>query len=255
MHPILLEFGSVTIYSYGVFVSLGFIVAMAVGIRNARALGLEPRHFRDAALVAMIAAVVGSRAVYVAIEYRYFLEEPLRIFELWRGGLVYYGGLIAAVAITSLYFKATGTDALRSLDAAAPALALGQALGRLGCFFTGCCFGTECELPWAVTFTNPRGLARLGAPLHPVQLYEAIICLMLFVFLTSYLKQGQLRSGRVFASYLIIYPLMRLILEFYRGDPRGQIGPLSTAQAFSLPLMAVGLFMWLGPIFKKRVEA
>jgi phosphatidylglycerol:prolipoprotein diacylglycerol transferase len=125
----------------------------------------------------------------------------------------------------------------------APGIALGQTLGRIGCFFAGCCYGAECHLPWAVTFTSPRSLARLGIPLHPTQLYEAALNLSIFGFLYFFLGPRRKFEGQVFGAYVLLYPAARFFVEFFRDDPRGSVGVLSTSQMLSVPLFAIGLWI------------
>ncbi|RMG86047.1 MAG: prolipoprotein diacylglyceryl transferase [Candidatus Dadabacteria bacterium] len=243
MHPILFQFGKLTVYTYGLFVALGFFAAIWVAGREAERLGLEPRKVQDLGLVVLIAALVGARLFYVLVEWEYFVEHPWQVFEIWKGGLVFYGGFVVAALASLAYVRHAGLPVWPTGDAVAPGLALGQALGRIGCFFAGCCYGAECDLPWAVTFTDPRGLAPLNLPLHPTQLYSALGNLGIFLVLYLGFRKRWGGTGRVFGLYLVLYPAFRFVVEFFRNDPRGALGPLSTSQALGIPLFLFGLWL------------
>ncbi|GAB6062978.1 prolipoprotein diacylglyceryl transferase [Deferrisoma palaeochoriense] len=243
MHPILFQFGKLTVYTYGLFVALGFFAALWVAGREAERLGLEPRKVQDLGLVVLIAALVGARLFYVLVEWEYFVEHPWQVFEIWKGGLVFYGGFVVAALASLAYVRHAGLPVWPTGDAVAPGLALGQALGRIGCFFAGCCYGAECDLPWAVTFTDPRGLAPLNLPLHPTQLYSALGNLAIFLVLYLGFRKRWGGTGRVFGLYLVLYPAFRFVVEFFRNDPRGALGPLSTSQALGIPLFLFGLWL------------
>ena len=245
MFPILVDFGGLTVYSYGVFVSLGFAAAYWFGHRETVRAGVDPLYFRDLALLTIVTSLLGARLLYIAVEWSTFMESPARIFEIWNGGMVFYGGLICAVIAGVIYVRATRIDPWPLLDVFAPTIALGHAIGRLGCFLAGCCYGAPCELPWAVTYVDPRGLARLGIAIHPSQLYDVTANLVLFVGLFVLLRsssraKGAMGAGQLFGWYLILYPIARFLIEFTRGDPRGFLGPLSTSQLLSILLAGVG---------------
>jgi phosphatidylglycerol:prolipoprotein diacylglycerol transferase len=243
MYPILFEYGRLTVFTYGVLVALGFTAALWLGRYEARRAQLSPRRFTDLALVSLVAAIVGARALYVVIELNYFATNPVGALELWRGGMVFYGGFCVAYVAGALFLRMTHTPLRPMMDAAAPAIVLGHAIGRLGCFFTGCCYGSECSLPWAVTFTDPRGLAMLWTPLHPTQLYDALANLVILVILLRMRRPKPHGDGRVFGTYLILYPFMRMIIEVFRDDQRGFIGPFSTSQLIGIPLIILGIII------------
>jgi phosphatidylglycerol:prolipoprotein diacylglycerol transferase len=246
MYPILFQHGRITIYTYGLFVALGFLAALWLMGREARRRGLEPRHFQDLGFLVLIAALLGSRLFYVLVEWEYFVKHPWQVFEIWKGGLVFYGGFVCAALVMVWHVRARGVPLWVAADVVAPALALGQALGRLGCFFAGCCYGVECELPWAVTFTDERGLAQLGTPLHPTQLYSMLTNAAIFGILYFVVRPRQRFEGQLFGWYLILYPAARFAIEWFRADPRGALGPLSTSQALGIPLLLSGLWVLFG---------
>jgi phosphatidylglycerol---prolipoprotein diacylglyceryl transferase len=248
VHPILFEYGSLAIYTYGVFVALGFIAAFWVGEREADRFGLGRRAFQDLGFLIVIGAIAGSRLFFVLLEWEHFVEKPLEIFALWKGGLVFYGGFVGAGLAGLWYARSRSLPLWTAADCVAPALALGQAFGRVGCFFAGCCYGAASHLPWAVSFDNPRSivpLERLGIGLHPTQLYEAAANLALFLLLYFYLGRHRRFEGQLFGVYLVAYPALRFLIEFFRGDPRGGLGPLSTSQVLGIPLFFFGLWILL----------
>ncbi|MFQ5646004.1 MAG: prolipoprotein diacylglyceryl transferase [bacterium] len=251
MHPILFTIGPVKVYTYGLLISLGFIIASTVAAGRAGKEGLDPEPVMDLAFYSLIAAIVGSRLLYAVVNYRYFLADPLRIFKLWEGGLVFYGGLIGAVGVGVWYVRKQQLPVWLTLDVFAPSIALGQGIGRLGCFAAGCCYGRKCDLPWAVTFTNQKGLAPLGIPLHPTQLYASFNLIMIFSFLSWFRKRRSF-EGQIFALYLIIYSIHRFIIEFFRSDHRGTVFMLSTSQFISLFIISLGIWAYLAKSIKSN---
>lgn len=157
---------------------------------------------------------------------------------MWHGGLI--GGALAG----AMFFRSKKVSLALAADVFAPGLALGQAIGRLGCFFAGCCYGKSCDRPWAVTFTDPGSLAPLGVPLHPTQLYDAVFNGAIFLVLWWAGRKESLRPGRgrLFALYLLFAALARGMVEFFRDDDRGRLGVLTATQTVSLGLLLLGLW-------------
>lgn len=243
MHPILFQYGRLTLYTYGLLIATGFLAALWLVGREARRRGLEPKDYQDLGFIILIGALVGSRLFYVLIEWEHFVAHPLQVFEIWKGGLVFYGGFVCAALGALWCVRAKGLRLWTAADIVAPAVALGQFFGRLGCFFAGCCYGAACDLPWAVTFTDPRGLAPLDVALHPTQLYSALSNLAVFLVLYALVRPRQRFEGQLFGLYLTLYPPARFVIEFFRDDPRGTLGPLSTSQALGIPLFLFGLWI------------
>jgi phosphatidylglycerol:prolipoprotein diacylglycerol transferase len=183
MFPVLFKIGKWPIYTYGLFIAIGTIVAILFVGREAKKLGQDHEQIMDLCIYLLIAAIVGSRLFYIFSNPKLFLSDPLEIFRIWNGGLVFYGGFVIALVTAILYLKRKKLSLFLTADIMAPPLALGHFFGRLGCLFAGCCYGKATDLPWAITFTNTESLAPLGVPLHPTQLYAAINNLLIFVFL------------------------------------------------------------------------
>jgi phosphatidylglycerol:prolipoprotein diacylglycerol transferase len=162
---------------------------------------------------------------------------------------VFYGGLIAAVAVAFWYLRRHGMPLWSVTDAFAPGIALGHVIGRLGCFFAGCCYGKATDVPWAVTFSSTYAAQNVGTPLnvalHPTQLYEAGAELVILGLLLLLERKGRPFAGRTFWSYMLMYGVTRFVIEIYRGDPRGMVGDFSTSQFVSLLLVPVSIVMLL----------
>lgn len=255
MYPVLFEFGRLKIYTYGFFVAAGAVAAILFARRRARQTGLDPNRITDLCFYLVIAAILGSRLFYVAVNLEYFSAAPLEIFKIWSGGLVFYGGFIAALITGLLYTRRQGLPLGKTADIAAMALPLGHFFGRIGCFFAGCCYGQTCDLPWAVTFAHPDSLAPLHVPVHPTQLYSAAANLAIFLLLFS-LRNQQRLSGRLFLLYMFAYGILRSVIEIFRGDDRGAflLDTFSVSQVLGIgaALGALVLFFVLG---RKRQEA
>jgi phosphatidylglycerol:prolipoprotein diacylglycerol transferase len=252
MHPILIKIGPLTIHTYGVLIAAGFILGLALAVRQAKKQGIPADKIVDLGFYMLIAAIIGSRLFFVLVEAGHFLKNPLDIFKIWQGGLVFYGGVIFAIPVAVWYAKKKGLDIWGTADIFAPSLAIGHAIGRLGCFSAGCCYGKHAEdLPWAVTFLDPESLARIGVPLHPTQLYESAGEFINFLVLIT-LRKHQSFKGQLFLSYLLIYSVIRFIVEFFRGDEvRGFLfGNISISQGISVLLFLSALTAIL--IFRKK---
>ena len=246
MYPILLKLGKLSLHTYGFFVAMGFLAGILLAKREAKRLGEDPDRIMDLSFYVMVSAILGSRLFYIVTNPEIYLSDPLEIFKLWNGGLVFYGGFIAALIVGLIYLKIKKMPLWRTTDIAAPSLAAGQFLGRLGCFSAGCCYGKACDLPWAVTFTNPESLAPLGIPIHPTQLYHAISNLSIFAFLWFF-RSRKKYNGQLFWLYILLYAITRSFIEIFRGDFRGEpvLGVLSVAQAIGIIMATVAVIMMI----------
>jgi phosphatidylglycerol:prolipoprotein diacylglycerol transferase len=249
MHPILFEIGPIKIFTYGFLLALGFLGAIFVAGREARRLGIPSGEFFDLCFYIILAALVGSRLLYVLLELRTFVAHPLKIFALWEGGLVFHGGVILAFLVAVFYIRSHGLPWRPTLDALGVGMPLGQFFGRLGCFMAGCCWGFPADLPWAVVFSNPDSLCPLRVPLHPAQLYEAFLALGVFGFL-FWFKTRKRFDGQVILMYFCLAGLVRFTVEFFRSplDYRGPVFfgwmPLTQLLALALFLVAGGLLLF-----------
>jgi len=252
MHPELLHIGPLVIHTYGALYALGIFAAVALSEYQYKRMGGQPGIMTDMALPVVIGVLAGARILFVIVERDYYLRHPLEALMVWRGGLVFYGGLIGGVLAFLVTTRIKRLPVWPLADAVAPGIALGHAIGRLGCFFAGSCYGRPTDLPWAVTFTDPRSLAGdvLGVPVHPTQLYSAAFLFLLSGILVITGSRAAFR-GQVIALYGIAYGTFRFFVEFLRGDPRGTVSlagvTFSTSQALSLVLvpLAFGFYLYL----------
>jgi len=220
MYPVLFHMGRFNLYTYGLFVALGFMTLIFVSQKYAGSVGISSETLSDIFFVILVSALVGARLMYVTINFEAYRDNFLDILKVWNGGLVFFGGFLSAVPAVAVYLTVRGLNIWKTADILSPGMALGHAVGRLGCFFAGCCYGKECDLPIAVRFTNPESLAPLNVNLHPTQIYEVISNFILFLILVWLMKRKK-KDGMVFLIYIILYSLFRGIIEFFRGDFRG----------------------------------
>jgi phosphatidylglycerol:prolipoprotein diacylglycerol transferase len=240
MFPILLEWGPITLRTYGLLVALAFLAGLRLARAAARLRRIPESFLLDATAIAIVSGLVGARLLYVFLNAGHFRAHPLEIFKLWEGGLVFYGGFLLAAAVVAWYCRRKKISITAMADCAAPALALGQAVGRWGCFFAGCCYGKPTSAPWAVRFQEPASLAPLGIDLHPVQVYESIGNLFIALFLWTRLSRHREEHGDVFWWYVLLYGALRFAMELLRGDERGPLlGGLAPSQFIAMSAVLV----------------
>jgi phosphatidylglycerol:prolipoprotein diacylglycerol transferase len=241
MYPIVLRVAGLTIHSYGVAVAAAILVAIWLAEREARRKGFPPDTAGNLAMPVFVAGLVGGRLAHVlGWEPELLWRDPLGVLAIWRGGLALHGGLVAGLLAGLWYCRRHRLDVWPLADAVAPAVILAQAIGRFGCFLSGDSYGRPTDLPWAVIFTSPDSLAPVGIPLHPVQLYEAALDLVLFAALWT-LRTRATRDGQLVLLYLAGYGVIRLVTEVFRGDRAELALGLSALQAVSLALVASAL--------------
>jgi phosphatidylglycerol:prolipoprotein diacylglycerol transferase len=184
--------------------------------------GIGSRQVLEMAFLAVFAAVIGSRGLYVIMNVSQYRTRPMDIFKIWEGGFVFAGGIIFALFILILYARRRRLSFFKLGDLWAPAVAIGQGIGRLGCFFAGCCYGIPTDLKWGVVFTHPHSLAPLHVAMHPTQLYSAASGVAIFVVLLLMHTKKKF-DGQVLLWFLILHSTARLAIERLRGDERGVI--------------------------------
>ena len=242
MHPILLQIGGFTLYTYGFFVALGMLIALWFILYQAKKWELPVDPIMDMVFYCVIAGIVGARFFYVLLYWPMFRDAPLEIFKLWNGGLVFYGGFLAGLICVIMFIRIKKLPPAKIMDLIALSVPLAHSVGRIGCFFAGCCYGKPSSLPWAVAFNHPDTLARpMGVPLHPTQLYCSVGNFLIFVFLLMLSRSGRF-SGRLVFIYLMIYGCFRSLVEIFRGDERGAplVDFLSTSQTIGLAAAVFG---------------
>ncbi|HCY85083.1 MAG TPA: prolipoprotein diacylglyceryl transferase [Desulfobacteraceae bacterium] len=253
MYPILLEIGSLKLYTYGLFLALGFITAIWFTKRNARFYGISDQTISDLFFTILVSAIVGARLLYVGINFDAYKGNILEMFKIWNGGLVFFGGFIAAFFAAFAFLKIRKMDIWKTADILAPGLALGHAVGRFGCLFAGCCYGKTCDLPIAIRFTHPESLAPLNVLLHPTQLYMVGTNFLIFLILLAVQKRKRF-DGMVFLSYIMLYSAFRAVVEHFRGDFRGDFffEFISLSQGIGLVVSFVALVFLIVKLGKRH---
>jgi len=260
MFPEVFHIGGFFLPTYGLLVAIAFLTALWVTGRLAAKSGLNRESVLNLGIYCALAGIVGAKVLMIALDptIRGDWREIFSLSTLQAAG-IFYGGFVAALAMAIVYMWRKYLPVLKTMDAFAPGLALGHAIGRLGCFSAGCCWGLPTRLPWAVTFTNPRANqlvgVPLGLPLHPTQLYESLGELIIFAALYFRFLRPH-REGSIISLYLVLYGMLRFLVEFVRFHDQQSnplTGPFSTEQWISLALVAIGLVYWLFARNRQRI--
>lgn len=259
MHPILLTTPYFTLHTFGVILALAYLCAYWWLYRRARREGISRELVSGLGVWAIVGAIIGAKLLLILRTLPYYLDHPSEFWSLGtlQSGGDFYGGFIGALAASMIYFARHGElPRWRIADLCGPAIALGQGIGRIGCFMAGCDYGCPTTAPWAVTFTDPAAAdivgTPLGIPLHPAQVYESLSCFALFFFLV-WLSGRRRFEGQIILAYSMLYAAIRFIIEYFRGDAdRGFVfgGMFSTSQILALIVIVVGL-----PIYLARRKA
>jgi phosphatidylglycerol:prolipoprotein diacylglycerol transferase len=235
MFPVLFRIGSVEITSFGVMVAVGAMAGLWVFQRELRRAGL-PDAALDAAIFGLFGGLAGAKLLYVA---EHLGEAPFLALLTDRGGMSWFGGFVGGFVAGLATILLKRWPVIPVLSAATPALAVGQLLGRIGCFLVGDDYGTPTSLPWGIAF--PRGLPPTSDRVHPTQLYEAIFLAVLTWLLIRWRRRG-VSDRTVLGRYFILAAGFRFLLEFIRVNTR-VVGPFTVAQLFSLVVVALGVAM------------
>lgn len=254
MHPRLLTTPFFTIYTFGVLLASAYLAAFWWLTAQGRREGLNLEALTSLGFWAIAGAIIGAKALMVVRDLPAYIAAPSALFSwpVLSSAGDFYGGFIGAVIAAAVFFwRDSRLPFWRAADLCGPAIAMGQAIGRVGCFMAGDDYGRPTQVPWAVTFTNSDaarlGGTPLGIPLHPVQLYESLVCTVLF-FVLLRLRRRKRFDGEVILVYTLLYAIARFILEFFRGDAdRGFVfgGVLSTSQFIAGLLAPVAIALWL----------
>ena len=229
--------------------AIAFIAGLWTASRRGLREGIAAEKILDIGPWLIVGTIVGARALHVATYWNEeFADRPLwEIFAVWKGGLVFYGGLIGATLAGILYARFKDIALWKLADVLAPSIPLGYVFGRIGCFLNGCCFGRSCSLPWAVSYPEGNMNGAPTYPVHPSQLYDSLLSLVLYIGLALLYRRKKF-DGQVFAAYLLCYAVTRSIVESFRGD----YSPvhihsalhLTPGQLVSMGIFAAGIAMW-----------
>ena len=257
MFPVLFRIGSFYLPTYGVLIAIAFLTGLAITARLAFRSGLPPDKITNLAVYCALAGIVGAKLFMFLFDIGDYIRDPGQIFSMatLQAAGVFHGGFIVALIFAYLYLERKKLPVLKTMDVFAPGIAIGQAIGRLGCFAAGCCWGTVCYLPWGVHFRSDFAApVPLDKPLHPVQLYESAADLLIFVVLYRQVGGAQ-RSGQVIGLYLVLYSIARFIIEFFREHQQPLVGPFSLTQWIACVLLLLGAFLLLrGRMSRAAVE-
>ena len=239
------EVGPLTLHTYGVLLAFAFLAGLWVAGWQARKAGMNSAAIAYMAVYVLIAGLVGAKLLLLVVEWGHYSRNPRELFSLVQSGGVFYGGLIGALPVAWWYARRHSLSGWQTADVLAPAVVLGQAVGRIGCFAAGCCYGRPATVPWAVTFKDDYANrvvgTPIGVPLHPAQLYESLACLAIFGILIAVANRKRFH-GQVALLYVVLYAVARFVIEVFRGDTaRGAVfdGALSTSQFIAI-LMILG---------------
>jgi phosphatidylglycerol:prolipoprotein diacylglycerol transferase len=222
---------------------------MQIAVYYAKRDRMQTSAVTDLIVYIFLSALLGAKLMLVIVDFDYYSQDWSRLLSIYQVGGVYYGGFILAFLVSLWFIRRRKMNFWQTADVMVMGIAFGQIFGRLGCFFAGCCWGKPAPgFPFAVTFTRPEAAEQvgtpLGIPLHAAQLYEALPMILVFAVLAYFFPRRKF-IGQQLCLYLLMYSALRFTVEFFRGDPRGSIGVLSTSQVISIGALVAALIIYL----------
>jgi len=241
MYPVLLQLGNFELRSYGVIFALSLLIGFWVSSKEGERKGLDPKLIQDFAVYALLGGIVGARIYFILFsEPAYFLQHPWEILAIWHGGIGVIGSLLGGAVVAVWYCRKRNISCLKLGDILVPGIALAQTVGQFACLLNGDSYGRPTDLPWAITYTDPRSLAPLNIPLHPIEIYEMVAYFMVFLLVWKARKQYQ-ADGFTLLAYLFAYGVARFVVEFFRGNPAIFAWGIPAAQVFAAAMIFVSL--------------
>jgi phosphatidylglycerol:prolipoprotein diacylglycerol transferase len=257
MRPILFVIPGwdIKVHSYGVMVFIACFAALGIGVWRAKREKLDTNSVYELATWLFLGGVIGARAVYVIVHPE-TIHGPADIFRSWQGGNVFYGCILGGLTGSLIYWYRHPFPFWKMTDVAAPAVAIGAAVGRIGCFLNGCCDGAVCSLPWAVRF--PAGshawvrqlnsglispVAPASLPVHPTQLYSSLAGFLVLALLLAYFPKRR-RPGEAMALLMVVYSITRWFVEALRADEPAIFAGMTVSQNISVGILLLGLATW-----------
>ncbi|MDP8217017.1 MAG: prolipoprotein diacylglyceryl transferase [Candidatus Kaelpia imicola] len=255
MHPIIIQFGSLAIRSYGVMLVIAFLTAFYLAKHDSKRISLSKKSMDSIANYLLLGGLLGGR-VYYGLFYDpyYYFIKPWALLFIWQGGLAVHGAIIGGILSLYIFSRRNNIEFLKLADFLAPLLLLGQAIGRIGCFLNGCCYGIPTEKPWGVIFAKDSiAYYQYGfQALHPTQIYECILSLIGFVFLWVIRRDSPFR-GFIFSLYLVYYGLIRFYISLFRADSLYLWGSsIKVAYILSLGLILSGAAVLTRGVLKAK---
>lgn len=252
MHPILAKIGPIYIYSYGLMVAIGFSVATLLAYKHADDFGINKERIIDLGIVMLAGGIIGARIVYVALNFQYYMKNPLEIVNLARGGLVWYGAFIFGMIAAAWFVWKNRINFWTVADLFAPYLALAQSFGRIGCLMNGCCYGSAAPSGFMLSVIFPgESICR-----YPTQIFSALALLLIFAILRTWQKKRRF-NGEIFLGYGLLYSVKRFSVEFFRGDNPKILHGLTISQLISVAVFVVcsGLFIYRYLKWKRSLKS
>ncbi|MCA9771528.1 MAG: prolipoprotein diacylglyceryl transferase [Myxococcales bacterium] len=247
MRPILISFGDLHVYAYHFMLFVGCMMGLGYLTSDIDRRHIDGTKLFPLFLYIFVAAIVGARIFNCVVFWEYYRDNPLSVLRFWEGGMVYYGGVLGAALVFLLYVPLSGLKYGFVSDLIAPAVPLSLTFGRMGCFLVGCCYGRPAGPDHFWTLNFQQGIGVQHADLYPTQLMSALAAFTLFLFL-SWFKYRKRFDGQVALAFLILYPITRFTIEFYRNDARGfmEVGPFSfsESQVVSIPLFLLAIVLY-----------
>lgn len=233
MHPIICQIGPFTVYAYGLMLVLGFLVSSYLAKEKAKSEGISAQIIFNLSLLVLVWGILGSRLLYIILNLDYYINFPLEIIKLWQGGLSWFGGLFLGSLAAIIYIRKKGLPVYKTLDLIIPFVALGGAIGRIGCLLNGCCYGKESNLG-------------LYFPLHgkiliPTQIFSSLALILIFLIL-RFIQERPHKIGEIFFLYLILYAIKRFFIEFWRQDNKIVIFGLTYFQIISILIFFLSIW-------------
>ena len=235
MYPTIGHIGPITIYSFGLMLAIAVILCSFLMSRDACKVGISQETIFDLVFWVILGGIVGARIFFILLNFSDFAADPKQIIMIANGGLAWQGGLVLGCLAGLIYARNKNLSLSMMVDLAAPYLALGQAIGRIGCFLNGCCYGRP--VAWGIYFPVH------GDHLHPTQLYDTVMLLGVF-FVLKYLQRTSDRRGEIFSMYLMLASVERFINEFFRADHISTVMGLSIFQWVSVAVFILGGYLW-----------
>jgi phosphatidylglycerol:prolipoprotein diacylglycerol transferase len=255
MHPVIMEFGHLSIRWYGIMIALAFLIGMWLAGKEAERKGIGKERIQNFFLYAFLGAVAGARLYFIAFTDLFvFWRDPLSVFAIWEGGLAIHGAILGGLMVSIIFTRYHHINLGKFLDTLTPSLILGQAIGRIGCFFNGDAHGYPTTMPWGLVYApdSIAGQVYPGLPLHPTQLYEMVLNLIIFGVLWRLRKKLKI-NGHLFLLYVVMYLAIRIFVEHFRADKLTYLGNFSAAQTIGV----IGIVLGITSMFylKKKFSA
>ena len=248
MYNDLFHIGPVTIHGYGLMIGIGFLTAIVVTMLRAKKKGMNAEMILDLALICIFAGFLGAKLLYMIVEWKTLIKDPLSV--IGSEGFVVYGGILLGAGGCIFYIRKKKLVFWMLFDLIMPQVALAQAIGRIGCFLAGCCYGAPTDSPLGIVF--PEGSMPLaGIKVWPTQLISSagdLTIAAILLFLSTKMK----KKGTIGALYMILYGIGRFMIEFLRIDQRGSVGFLSTSQFISIFIVLGGIAIMVYLFFFRK---